>query len=110
MEKKLIEYLKKYCEDKQKGQADKGYANCCADILQIIDVAKSMFGTEKPRRNRRTKAEIESSKKESEIVTGKAWRCKKGHYFDFPKEGKSGAKLCVVCLTKDIEHNPHFKA
>jgi len=113
MEKKLIEYLKEYCKTKQTGQVDKGYGNCLAEILQIIDVAEFMFGKdEKPRRKRRhTKTELESLSNSTaeESVRDKPWRCHKEHYFDFPKKSqKDHINVCPVCLTKNIEKNPNF--
>ena len=114
MKKKLIEYLKKWLKENQE-EKNHTYGQCCKDVLQIIDVAESMIEGDPPKRKRkrRTKVELEAAKTNTAPpqgkVTDKPWKCKAGHYFDFPKNGKSGAKLCPTCLTKDIEHNPDYK-
>lgn len=121
MEKKLIEYLKKWLKGKTANNSDPVYAQCCRDIEQIIDVAESMYVDDPPkRRRRRTKKEMAETQQEppkndppkttpsKTKNTDKPWQCKNGHFFDFPKNGKACPD--PNCLTRTIEKNPDFVA
>ena len=106
MEKKLIEYQKKWLNKQLETEnLLEGYTQCCRDILQIIDVAEAMYDEQKPRRRRKKT----STSTENENNPDKAWRCKAGHYFDYPKHSGKDKNLCPTCLTKEIEQNPNFK-
>jgi len=76
-------------------------------LLSMIEEQKTILAGDKKPRKRRTKKEIEADKAQEKTEptknTKNVWRCKRGHYFDFPKDGK-----CPECRTKDIENNPDF--